>query len=188
MPVPNQKETFSYQDYLSLSDNERWEVIGGRLYNMSPAPSLKHQSVAGNFYRLLGNRLEGKPCVPWTAPIDVVLSDKDIVQPDVIVVCDPKKMTENNIQGAPDLVIEVVSPSTAKKDRWDKKKLYEKHGVKEYILADPDGRYIERFILEENGLFDKGEILDAKETLTLKILPDIKIPLNEIFSAQKLEN
>jgi Uma2 family endonuclease len=88
-------------------------------------------------------------------PTDVVLSDHDVVQPDVFVVCDERKISDQNIRGAPDLVVEVLSPATAGKDRWEKKHLYERAGVLEYILVDPDGQYVERFVLGEDGRFDR---------------------------------
>ncbi|HQH72395.1 MAG TPA: Uma2 family endonuclease, partial [bacterium] len=144
MPMPKTMEKYTYQDYCAWPDDERWELIGGIAYDMTPAPSFDHQNVAGTFYRLLGNALQGKTCVPGIAPVDVVLSEEDVVQPDVFVVCDPQKITGKNIQGAPDLVIEVLSPATAKKDRWEKKWLYEKSGVREYILIEVAAQFVER--------------------------------------------
>ena len=111
---------YSYSDYLTWPDEERWEIIDGETYNMTPAPSIKHQSIVGEFYALLKQRLSGKPCRPFIAPTDVVLSEYDVVQPDIIVVCNEKKITESNIQGAPDLVVEVLSPATALKDKREK--------------------------------------------------------------------
>ena len=99
-------------DYLTWPDDERWEIVDGVAYNMTPAPSVRHQTVAGKLNRKLAN----KPCKPFIAPVDVIFSEYDIIQPDVFVVCDKSKITEDNIQGAPDLVIEVLSPTTATKD------------------------------------------------------------------------
>ncbi|MBN4079178.1 Uma2 family endonuclease [Beggiatoa alba] len=121
--VKKSAEKYTYSDYLTWLDDERWEIINGEAYNMSPAPSIKHQNVTGMFFRIIGNKLAGKPCRPFVAPTDVVLSDHDIVQPDIIVVCDEKKISEANIQGAPDLVVEVLSPATALKDKREKKAL-----------------------------------------------------------------
>jgi len=185
MPLPKEKERFTYRDYLTWPDEERWELIDGIAYDMSPAPNIKHQNIALNFSRILANALQGNPCVPFIAPTDVYLSEHDVVQPDIFVVCDKTKITEKNIQGAPDLVIEILSPHTSKKDRWDKKRLYEKYGVREYILIEPEARYVERYLLGTDGRFDTGEILDAQEILRLKSLPGVEIPLWEVFGVEK---
>ena len=185
MPVPKLTERYTVQDYLSWSDGQRWELIDGRLYSMSPSPSIKHQEITGNIYTFFRIALRGRMCRPYMAPTDVIFSDQDVVQPDVFIVCDPKRITEMNIQGAPDLIFEILSPSTGKKDQWEKKRLYETHGVKEYILVDPDGQYINRFLLGSDGLFDRGEIMDAQETLKLNSILDIEIPLQDVFTVEK---
>lgn len=178
------RQRFSYADYLTWPDQERWELIDGRAYNMTPAPSFRHQRVVGNLYFLLRSALEGSPCVAGIAPTDIVLSDYDVVQPDVFVVCDERKLTEQNIKGAPDLVIEVTSPATALKDRREKKNLYQQYAVKEYVVIEPEAQYAERFLLEENGLYGKSEILGPQETLTLASLQGIKINLSEALEAK----
>ncbi|MFV1951420.1 MAG: Uma2 family endonuclease [Nitrospinota bacterium] len=172
---------FTYKDYFEWPDDERWELIGGVAYNMTPAPSLRHQTVVVNFSRILGNKLVDKPCRLFVAPTDVVLSEYDVVQPDVLVVCDKKKITEANIQGAPDLVVEVISPSTTVKDKREKKACYEKYGVKEYIIVDPIENYVERFYLEEDGTYSKDDIFGPKEVLPLTSLKEIELSLSEVF-------
>ena len=102
---------FTYADYSAWPDEERWGLIDGEAYNMTPAPAFKHQKIVFNFASLLKNALKGNPCVAGIAPTDVVFSDHDVVQPDVFVVCDEKKITEANIQSSPDLIIEVLSPA-----------------------------------------------------------------------------
>ncbi len=116
-----QPEKFSYRDYLKWSDGKRWELIDGVPYDMTPAPSFKHQRIVGNFYRKIADRLEGKTCVACIAPTDIFLSDSDVVQPDIFVVCDKTKITDEVIKGAPDIVIEVLSPATSLKYRREKK-------------------------------------------------------------------
>ncbi len=185
MPIPKLKEKYTYQDYCTWPDEERWEIIDGIAYDMSPAPTPKHQNVAGSFYFSLRSALQGKKCTPFISPIDVVLSEYDVVQPDVIVVCDPSKITEKNIQGAPDFILEVLSPSTSKKDRWTKKELFEKHGVREYILVEPVAQYVERFTLEKNNKFHSGDVFDAVQTMPLTSLEGIEIPLWEVFGIEK---
>ena len=185
IPEPKLNRKFTYQDYLTWPDDEHWEIIDGAAYVMSPAPIIPHQDVTGNIFHILKTALKGKPCRPYISPADVVLSDMDIVQPDVFVVCDPNKKTTKNIQGAPDLIFEVLSPSTAKKDRWDKKRLYAKTGVKEYILVDPDALFAERYLLQENGEYDHGEIFSDQQEIPLQSIPGLTLPLWEVFEVEK---
>lgn len=174
------KQFFTYNDYLTWPDNERWEIINGEAYNMSPAPTIAHQEVTGGFFTSLSNQLKGKECTPFIAPTDVVLSEDNVVQPDVFVVCQKNKILKTHIAGAPDLVIEVLSPATALKDRREKKELYEKFGVKEYILVDPEEKYVERFSLSK-GHYKSSDIFGPTESFSLKVIKGIKIELKEIF-------
>jgi len=172
---------YTVADYMSWPDAERLELIAGEIYNMSPAPTIKHQGIVGDFYNQLKQQLKGKSCIPYVAPVDVVLSNDDVVQPDVLVVCDPAKITENNIQGAPDLVVEVLSPSTALKDMREKKLLYERSGVREYVVIDPLEEYVQRFCLQNDGHYGSSEVFGPHEVLHLRSLPEIEIQLWEIF-------
>ena len=182
MPLPQKtSQKYTYADYITWPDEERWELIEGTAYNMSPAPTTRHQIITGNFYRVLSNNLIGHRCKTFIAPTDVVFSEHDVVQPDVLVVCDQKKITEKNISGAPDMTVEVLSPQTALKDIREKKSLYEKYGVKEYIIIDPLEQYLERFLLQEDGAFNKGEIFGPEETFSPASLEGIEIPLREVF-------
>jgi len=183
MPLAGKKseEKFTYNDYITWPDDERWELIDGVAYNMSPAPSLNHQNIVLNFSNILKNNLKGKPCKPFIAPTDVVLSRKDVVQPDVLVVCDEDKRTKANIQGAPDLVVEVLSPSTTFRDRRDKRELYEKYGVKEYVIIDIMERLVERFYLGGNNIYGKSDIFTPEESISLFSLNNMEIPLPEVF-------
>ena len=177
-------EKFTYSNYLTWPDEERWEISAGEAYNMTPAPGIKHQNVVVNFSSYLKQQLKGKSCRPFVAPTDVVLSEHDVVQPDIIVVCDGKKITEANIQGAPDLVVEVLSPSTALKDKREKKSLYERSCVGEYIIIDPLELYVERFVLE-GKLYGGSEIFGPQEMLPLKSLEGIAVPLWEVFEVEE---
>ena len=179
------KKGFTYADYLIWPNDERWELIDGGAYNMTPAPTTRHQNIVYNVSFILKSKLLNKSCRPFVAPTDVVLSEYDVVQPDVFVVCDEKKITEANIQGAPDLIVEVLSPATALKDKREKKVLYEKYAVKEYIIVDPAAQYVERFLLQEGGLYEKSEIFGPKEVLPLVSLKEIEIPLWEIFEVEE---
>jgi len=188
MPATAQQPStrFCLDDYLRWNDGERWELINGEAWNMSPAPSVKHQRLAGGIYRLLANALIGKRCLAGIAPTDIVLSEYDVVQPDVYVVCDQKKVTDQVIKGAPEIIIEVLSPSTSLKDRREKKALYQKFKVQEYILIDPVGQVVERFLLQEDGSWDRGELFGPDQTLTFPLLPEVAIDLREVFEIETL--
>ncbi|MBM2834175.1 MAG: Uma2 family endonuclease [Candidatus Brocadiaceae bacterium] len=183
--VKKATQKYTWDDYRTWPDNERWEIIDGVAYNMTPAPSVKHQNVAGNFFSQLKQKLANKTCKPFIAPVDVILSEYDIVQPDVFVVCDKNKITEANIKGAPDLVVEILSPATALKDLREKKNLYEKFGVKEYTVIDPLEEYVERFCLGGDGIYNKGEVFGPQEVLPLKSLEGIEVNLWEVFEVKK---
>ncbi len=176
------EKRYTYKDYLTWPEDERWEIIDGVAYNMSPAPKVKHQRIVGNLFNSLKHSVD-KQCPVFSAPTDVVFDEFNVVQPDVFVVCDRGKITEDNIQGAPDLIIEVVSPATEVKDRREKKDLYERFGVKEYIIVFPDREYVERYCLRENK-YGVSEIFNWDEVLSLCSF-EIEINLREIFEKEK---
>lgn len=176
-------ERYTWTDYRSWPDEERWEIIDGIAYNMAAAPSTRHQTVGGNFFSALHRALRGKRCTPFIAPTDVRLSETDVVQPDILVVCDPSKITPSHIEGAPDLVVEVLSPSTSAKDLREKKRLYQRVGVAEYLGVDPLEMYVQRFLLSAEGRYGEPEIFSAQETLELATLEGIAIALWEVFDA-----
>ena len=173
----------TYEDYKNWPDDERWEIIDGVAYNMSLAPKVKHQKISMNFvekFILQKNKLKGRD--PFIAPTDVVLDEYNVVQPDLFIVCDKNKITEDNIKGAPDLIIEIVSPSTAYKDTKIKKDLYEKFGVREYIIVFPDLFLVERYVLKD-GSYGVPERFNWDETLKLNTF-DIEINLWEVFERE----
>lgn len=139
MALPQHNQRYTYADYLTWREGERYELIDGVAYLMSPAPSTPHQEIAGPLYRQAANALEGKSCHPYIAPFDVRLprsaeadSEVDtVVQPDVLIVCDRSKVDQRGMRGAPDWVAEVLSPSTAGHDQITKLSAYERAGVPE---------------------------------------------------------
>lgn len=178
-------QKFSYKDYESWSDKERWEIIDGQPYNMSPAPSTRHQKIVRNISWIIGSKkskLNG--CSFFVAPTDVLLDDFNIVQPDIFVVCNQKQIKEKFIKGAPILVIEIVSPNTAYKDTKIKKDLYEKFGVKEYIIIYPDLEIAEKYILKSKK-YGAPEIFNWDEELKLHSF-DIAIELWEVFEKERI--
>lgn len=180
-PRAEQKQVpATWSDYRSWPDDQRWEIIDGVAVAMSPAPTTRHQTIVGNLFGRLVQRLAGKPCRPFVAPTDVKLSDLDVVQPDILVVCDPARITPTHIEGAPDVVIEVLSPATSARDLRQKKALYERAGVREYLAVDPLEHYAIRFLLEATG-FDKGTVFAADELLEIATLDNLQVPLWEVL-------
>ena len=150
---------------------------------MSPSPKTRHQRILWNLSRAIDNQREAlKGCVPYIAPTDVVFDEFNVVQPDLFVVCSKKKITEENIQGAPDLVIEITSPATELKDRREKKALYERFGVKEYIIVFPEREYLERYLLKSKR-YSAPEIFNWDEVLKIKTFR-MELKLWEVFEKQ----
>lgn len=186
MSVPQENVRYSYRDYITWSDEERWEIIDGVPYNMSPAPRLDHQSLTLRLGSFFDRILKGKKCKPFIAATDVIFSEYDVVQPDVLVVCDPEKYKNGkNIQGTPDVVFEVISPSTEAKDRREKKHLYEHFGVKDFIIINPESYIAEHFVLQPDGKYAISELLDSTQSITLTSVDQIEIPLQEIFEIEE---
>lgn len=186
MPVVQKTaKKYTYQDYINFPDDKRCEIINGEFYDMTPAPKIKHQKISRNLTWKFGKQVEKlKNCEFYEAPTDVVFDEHNIVQPDIFIVCNSTKITEDNIKGAPDLIIEIVSKSTELKDKREKKNLYEKFKVKEYIIVYPERDYIERFCLENNKYL-APDIFNWDEKMKLKTF-DIEINLWEVFE-KKLE-
>jgi Uma2 family endonuclease len=190
-PRLNQKERFTYSDYLTWPDDERWEIIYGVAYAMSPAPGMRHQELSGEIFRQLANYLKGKPCKPFAAPFDVRLSENEstsdnyietVVQPDIVVVCDRSKLDDKGCKGAPDLVIEITSPSTAKNDVTIKFDLYQSNAVKEYWIIQPEDQTVMVFKLQDNRKYAAPERYAANGRLPVPLLGDLVIDLGEVFA------
>ena len=172
----------TYADYLQWPEDTRYELIDGEAFPMSPAPLVEHQEVAGEVYRQLANQLDGKPCRPFIAPVDVRLPRKDetdaaidtVVQPDVLVVCDPSKIDRRGVRGAPDWLLEVLSPSTAAHDQIAKRRTYERAGVREYWLVHPGDRTLTVYVLD-NGQYGRPEIYELKDATPVGVLPGVSI-------------
>ncbi len=183
---------YTYADYFSWRLKERLELLRGKIALMSPAPNRYHQEVVGNLHLYLGNFLRKQPCKVFMAPFDVRLprphSAADdpiftVVQPDLCVVCDESKLDAQGCIGAPDLVVEVLSPGNARKEMREKYSLYEDAGVQEYWLADPEHQTILRYIRNADGIFTGSRPLTSGETLTTELLPGLEINLQEVFES-----
>lgn len=179
---PQTAERFTYRDYCSWPDEERWELIDGVAYNMSPAPSLEHQEWVFEIGRQIGNYLLGKPCRIFLAPFDVRLPEKNepddatftVVQPDISVICDSTKLDQAGCRGAPDWIIEVLSPGTAAKDQIVKKALYERHGVREYWLVHPTDHILIRYRLIE-GRYAEPQVIETAGSTADTIFDNLAI-------------
>ncbi len=134
---------------LAYREERRVELIGGKVMAMSPRPAYNHNQISYNISRLFGNYLYGKKCTPIADGMDLFLDDDNQFVPDFMVVCDPDKIKPDGIHGAPDLVVEVLSPSTAKNDKTHKKDVYARYGVREYWLVGPGDKYVE--VYRSNG-------------------------------------
>ncbi len=181
---------FSYADYLSWPDDERWEIIKGVAYDMSPAPAREHQRVSAIIFAKIYNFLSNKKCEVYFAPFDVRLGEtKDeadeeietVVQPDIVVICDQNKLDKRGCLGAPDITVEILSPSTSYKDQTEKLLLYEKHGVKEYWIVNPDAKYAMIYCLE-GVKYGKPEYLTENDILESRALEGLKINLSEVWA------
>ena len=173
---------FTYADYCTWPNEERWELIDGEAYAMA-APGLAHQTAVGEMFRQIANHLVGKPCRPFVAPFDVRLlhgkeTDDDVttvVQPDISVICDPAKLDERGCRGAPDWVIEVLSPSTAAKDQIQKLAAYERAGVREVWLVHPTDHVVTVYTLNADRCYGKPAIHPTTGTLAPGLFPDLLI-------------
>lgn len=171
---------YSWEEYKAWDDDERWELIDGKPYNMSPAPRPRHQHLVTNLSAEFRSFFKGRTRTPFVSPIDVKFSDWDVVQPDPVVVCDQDIITDTHIDGAPSLVIEILSPSTEKKDRHQKLDLYAANGVKEYWIVQPFPCYVEVLALD-NGKYRIEQVFEKGEELVCPSFPDLKIDLDDVF-------
>lgn len=176
---------FTYEDYLLFpEDGRRHEIIDGDHY-VTPSPSAKHQRLSLRLSTAFANFLKHKAVGEiFAAPFDVVLSDLDVVQPDLVFVArgHDSIVTEKNIQGAPDLVIEILSEKTRRTDEVVKRKLYERFRVGEYWIVDPELETVKVYRLSDQGYIRTAELTrEAQHSLSTPLLPDLHIPLTDIF-------
>jgi Uma2 family endonuclease len=164
------------------STPERYEIIDGVIYDMSPSPNTRHQIISSNLHGTFYAYLKGKACRVFSAPFDVYLKDgvDEWVIPDLTIVCDLSKLQDKGCVGAPDLVVEILSKATAVKDRTVKLKLYRAAGIKEYWIVDPNFGTVEVYKFGDSVL-SNPEVYEAKDTLKVGIFEDLEIKMSEIF-------
>jgi len=182
-------KTYTYADYLKWTFDERLELIKGKIFKMSPAPSSGHQSVSGAVFNELYNYLKSKPCKVFSAPFDVRLIRRSIddeaiitvVQPDICVICDLKKIDTKGCIGSPDIVIEILSPGNNKKELQNKYEVYEEAGVLEYWIIHPFEETFLKYVLID-GRFQPSRLLTIGDKVITPILPGFAMNLDELFA------
>lgn len=182
------KQHYNYADYLKFSYDDMVEIIRGKLFKMSPAPSSLHQRISGRLFTIISNHLWDKRCKVFHAPFDVILpvsgkeyleSDK-IVQPDITIICNPDLIKERGCFGSPDWIIEILLPHTAKKDVQDKFDIYEESGVKEYWIVEPKNLTVEVFVLKDNK-YQRIRTYIEEDVIPCHTLECLEIRLKEVF-------
>ncbi|MCR4405186.1 MAG: Uma2 family endonuclease [Candidatus Acetothermia bacterium] len=181
------KIKFTYEDYKSLPESEtkRYELLGGELV-MVPSPTEYHQRISGNLEFILRQFIRERALGQlYYAPLDVVLGqgeEREVTQPDIFFISKERSqiIAEKEIQGAPDLVVEIISPGTEARDRGYKKTLYARHGVKEYWIVDPEAETVEVLLLGERG-FARAALYGKADSLRSPLLSGLEIKLEEVF-------
>lgn len=184
---------FTYGDYRRWPEDERWELIEGIAFDMCPAPTRQHQALVVELVAQIAPHLRDEPCAVYVAPFDVRLPEYEepddevetVVQPDLAIICDPDKLDDKGCRGAPDWIIEVLSPGTAIKDQTQKLALYERHGVREYWLIHPVDRVLTIYRLEDR-IYGRPEVL-ALTGATATIVPGLSIHWPQATSAERTD-
>lgn len=190
MALPAEKAHYTFADCLIWDENQRIEIIDGEAFLMA-APSSIHQEISMEISRQLANYLEGKQCRIYPAPFDVRLFEKEgdapgdvdtVVEPDISVVCDKGKIDMYGCKGAPDLIIEILSPSSLRTDRLVKFRLYQRAGVQEYWIVDPENKSAQVFLSDGTGTLRPHEDYGREDVAKVNVLDGCYIELNKVFS------
>lgn len=179
---------YTYADYLKWDFEEIVELIKGKIFAKAAAPSRKHQEVSLNLSRILGNFLLGQKCKVYAAPFDVRFSRNpedrkvdSVVQPDISVICDSSKLDERGCFGAPDLIVEILSPSNSKVELQNKFDLYQEFGVSEYWIIHPAENTLQINVLV-NGIYQPSRLFTSGQKVTSTVLPGFELDLEDVFS------
>ena len=185
---------YTYADYLTWRFKERVELIRGKVFKMSPAPSRKHQEIIGELFNQLYSTLKKNPWQVFIAPFDVRLPLKkgnkaeSVVHPDICIVCDESKLDDKGCNGAPDLIIEILSPNTSRKDTQDKFVLYEENQVKEYWLVYPGEGLLDVYKLNEKEKYYLDKKYTRTDPVPVGIFNDLTIDLTEVFEEDEWQD
>lgn len=183
------KKHYTWADLCALPEGVRAEIIDGELFDMSAAPALLHQQVLGELNEAFREHFKGEICQVFFAPVDVKLADDSVVEPDLLVVCDPRQLRGTHVEGAPALVVEILSPSSPLHDRWRKMRLYARAGVAEYWIIDPVARMVEIYSLDGagyrlHGSFGPGEAAAGAKFPKLLVKVDALVRTPPLAGAQ----
>lgn len=193
----NPNTVYSYADYLKWRFEQTVELIKGKVWHMSPAPKTNHQRISRNFTESFIYKLKKADCEFFTAPFDVRLFDKTksaktnkdvftVVQPDLCIICDKNKIDELGCNGAPDLIVEILSKGNSKKEMRIKFDLYEESGVREYWVADPERQTVHVFAYDSNEKYQLSKIYLREDILTSVIFTDMNIDLQQVFPEEEI--
>jgi len=181
-------KTYTYKDYMLYDENERIEIIDGKIYNMSPAPSRIHQKIIMELSAEILNYIKANngSCEVYPAPFDVILKNddeiledsKNIVQPDISVICDKNKLTDEGCSGSPDMIVEVVSPYNPNNDFIRKLNLYDKYKVKEYWIVNQTKKNVLVYKLDESERYGMPDIYTFEDKIKVGIYNDLEIDFN----------
>lgn len=194
MPIPARKTYYTFADVLAWDERERIEIINGEVFMMVP-PSRTHQEISMELTRQLANFLEGKRCKVYAAPFGVRLFEKEgdspkdvdtIVEPDISVICDQNKLDKHGCKGAPDLIIEILSPSSRRHDRLVKLNLYQQAGAREYWIVDPDNKSVQVFI-REGDVMKLCEDYGCGDVAKVSVLDGCFVDLGKVFPNESVE-
>jgi Uma2 family endonuclease len=183
-----EKSRYTYADYLEWDENKRYEIIDGEAYMMA-TPSRIHQKISMVLSAVIYNYLEGKPCEVYPAPFAVRLfpeedgSDDTVVEPDITVICDPSKLDDRGCNGAPDFIIEIISPTTARYDRIVKFNKYREAGVQEYWIVNPEEKIVSAYLLKDGQYMAVN--YDDTAAAPVRVLPGCEIDLKGVFGSRE---
>lgn len=191
MSLPKSDRTYTYADYLSWDENDRVEIISGVPY-LKAVPSRIHQETLSELHRQIANFLVDKECKVYPAPFHVVLpleeekeneaDRKNVFEPDITIVCDKSKLDDAGCKGNPDMMIEIISPSTARMDKIEKFNKYEQAGVQEYWIIEPHEKIVSVFTLQRNQRYGRPDLYTAGDMVKVSIFDDLVIDLGMVFS------
>ena len=181
-PARRRSDGYTWDDYRAWGDEQRWQIIGGEAYAMTPAPSTHHQRLVARLYEQLARHFRNKRCEVFLSPVDVRLSAKDVVQPDLLVVCDREQVKATHIEGAPALVVEIISPSSALIDQGLKMRLYARAGVREVWLVRPNPWLAEVLTLD-GGTYRLRGAYSQEDQLASPSFRGLRVDLRNVFDA-----
>jgi Uma2 family endonuclease len=192
LPAKKDDRLYQYRDYRAWPDDERWELIDGVAWNMSPAPSMAHQALSTEILHAIRSFLGTGGCRVFAAPFDVLLAESpgqetddipNVVQPDLSIVCDLSRLRPYGCEGAPDWIVEILSPFTSRRDMVEKLRLYERHGVLEYWVVDPGNRYIHVYVRDAAGRYPDPALYVGAATVPSTVYPAFELRLEDLFAA-----